>query len=153
MEKTAICKHCGKSFERMTQRQKGCSQECISALWYKANGIEPPKPRVSKCEVCGVEFTWKKNGHYQIYCSKECRYKRHRETVKKHFDYDATGYRKEAHKTRAKCPCCQQWHVVDIHYIGTGTPRFFCDTCKSRHRRLSFYAAYDQSSETMDYAA
>jgi endogenous inhibitor of DNA gyrase (YacG/DUF329 family) len=150
-KQTFICENCGAEFIRYYGcKQRGCSKKCVTAIWYRDNGQTPPEPIKSKCAVCGKEFEWNRRGHNQIYCSKACQHVEHMERQRE--KRRNTGECKSLRSyINAKCPGCGQWWKAKINYIGTGTPRFFCDACRHRNERI-LYSPYNQSAETRQSA-
>jgi len=38
--------------------------------------------------------------------------------------------KRKASKARAWCPKCERHHIAYIDWIGRGTPRILCESCK-----------------------
>ena len=45
-------------------------------------------------------------------------------------DFDGNSYNSKS-KVECICPKCGQRHVLAFHWIGRGTPRKYCQSCKS----------------------
>jgi hypothetical protein len=45
------------------------------------------------------------------------------------FDFDDKSYNSKM-KVDCICPTCSQRHVMIFHWIGRGTPRKYCPSCK-----------------------
>ena len=45
------------------------------------------------------------------------------------FEFDDKSYNSKT-KVECICPKCGQRHVVAFHWIGRGTPRKYCQSCK-----------------------
>jgi Zn ribbon nucleic-acid-binding protein len=46
--------------------------------------------------------------------------------------YSERGYSSSTESVKCYCPKCEQTHTMQILWIGKGTPRKFCQRCKSR---------------------
>jgi hypothetical protein len=45
-------------------------------------------------------------------------------------DFDEINYNDKV-KIECICPKCEQIHKMNIHWMGRGTPRKYCTTCKA----------------------
>lgn len=61
----AVCKNCGKEFQRKASAQKYCSRDCANR-----RGLEDGKGTKAVCPICGKEF--KRKIVHQKFCGKKC---------------------------------------------------------------------------------
>lgn len=137
----AKCTNCQKEFERNRPEQKACCRKCRTALRYQEIKTVNTREEIKRvCLGCGKEFEFVTKGNEKKFCNIECRTKYYRR-------HESKKYKSSKTKIYAKCPGCQKMYETQINYTGTGTPRFYCFSCKTKHHGL-FYEPYSRNAET-----
>jgi hypothetical protein len=123
-----MCDQCGETIpprRRMTKGKHFCSATCKQRYYQAEKDASKETVTMSQtCCCCGKVFTYAFDSHYRIYCSRECRIKKTRQNTSRHIRFKRTSG-----AVKANCPRCKRDHYINIEYIGTGTPRFFCVEC------------------------
>lgn len=149
-EKKAVCLHCGKEYvQTRIGGQKYCSKKCVNEVYRKKKKEKKAveKIRVQNCIHCGKQFEYEYVNHRRIYCSTACYIKSNRQKRKVSLDSSRTSDNK---LIKAKCPKCEKYHLISVNYIGTVTPRFYCNDCR-KLQMISSCNSWDISSDARAY--